>query len=92
MLKNVYFFNFDSSALFCDFFRFWLDFGRPGAVKKSKKIEKNCTKIDFGMDSVLKEASGRVLGGFWESFGIVLEKIWEDFCSFWDGLGEANND
>ena len=37
LLKNVCFFNFDFLAFFCDFFRFWLDFGRPRAVKKIRK-------------------------------------------------------
>ena len=67
-LEHHVFFNIDFLAFFCDFFGFWLDFGRPGAVKQSKKNE----NIDFLTRSVLKEASGRVLGGFWEGFGRVL--------------------
>ena len=75
MLKNAYFFNFDFLAFFSDFFEFWLDFGRPRAVQKFKKIE----KTDFLTRSFLKEGSGRVLGGFWDGFGWILKGFLMDF-------------
>ena len=78
---KVYLFNFDFFAFFYDFFRFWLDFGRPRAVKKNLKIE----KIDFLMLSVLKEASGRVLGRFWEDFVRIFKRICEAFWKDLDG-------
>ena len=79
MLKSVYFFNFDFLAFFSDFSRFWLDFGRPRAVKKFKKIE----KIDFVTRSVLKEGSGRVLGGFWDG----SERIFMGLGCIFGGFG-----
>ena len=51
------------------FFRFWLDFGSPGALKSLKKIE----KIGFLTRSVLKEGSGRAPGRFWKDFDGVLK-------------------
>ena len=45
--------------------------------------------------SVLKEGSGRVLGGFWDGFGEDLGRIWDGvgeefekiFEAFWKDLG-----
>ena len=69
----VFYFRF--FQFFFDFSRCWLDFGRPRALQKVKKSE----KIDFFSRSVLKGGSGRVLGGFRERFGKVLDGFWEDF-------------
>ena len=76
LLKSACFFDIDFLAFFFDFFRFWLDFGRPGAVKKSKKIE----KIDFSTRSFFKEGSGRVLGGSWDGFEVILRGFSMDFA------------
>ena len=71
VLKNAPLFNFVVLAIFCDFWRFWLDLGSPRALQKFKKIE----KIDFLTRLFLKEGSGRVLGRFWEDFGKILKGI-----------------
>ena len=76
VLKNMCFFNINFLAFFCDVFRFWLDFGRPGPSKNRKKIE----KIDFLMRSFFKEGSGRVLGEFWDGFGMILKGFSMDFA------------
>ena len=47
ILKNMYFCNFHFFAFFRDFLRFWLDFGRPWALQKFKKIRKNQKKSIF---------------------------------------------
>ena len=78
-LKNMFFFERRFLSFFFEFLRFGLNFGRPKIIKKSKKSHKNRKKIDFVMGSVLKEASGRVLGRFWESFGRVLGGFGQDF-------------
>ena len=64
VLKNVYFFNFDFLAPFCDFLRFWPDFGRPWAFQKLKKIRKNRLFNAFSSE-----------GEFWEGSGGVLEEF-----------------
>ena len=82
MLTIMCFFDFDFLQFFCDFKGFWLDFGRPWALQKLKKIRKN----RFFSCSVLKEGSGRVLGGFWEDLGRVLGGFWERFGKVLDGF------
>ena len=64
VLKNMCFSNIDFLAFFFDFLRFGVDFGRPWAFQKSIKNRKNRVRGAFGTRSVLKEGSGRVLGGF----------------------------
>ena len=71
------------------FFPIFLNFGSilggPGPSTNPKKVE----KFDFVTRSVLKEGSGRVLGGFWDGletilkgfsmeFGMILGRIWRD--------------
>ena len=68
MLKNMFFFDIDFLALFCDFLRFWLDFGSPRALKKLRKIEKNRFLNAFIFE-----------GGFWEGSGSVLGRFFDDF-------------
>ena len=80
----MWFFNFGFFSFFFDFSRFWLDFGRPRALQKLKKIK----KIDLFSRSVLKGGSGRVLGGFWEDLGRVLGGFWERFGKVLDGFWE----
>ena len=41
---------------------------------------------------VLKEASGRVPGGFREGFGTIFKRFWEDFRAFLEAFGGLNND
>ena len=79
VLKNVRFFNIDFLAFFCDFLRFWLDFGRPRAVKKLKKNGKNRFFNVLSFEGGFWEGSGRVLGEFWDGFGRILERFWSDF-------------
>ena len=76
------FFNIDFSALFLNFWRFWLDFGRPKIIEKLKQMQQHRKKNE--KTSILgralfggrpPEGFGRVLGGFWESF----ERIWGGF-------------
>ena len=91
MLKSTCFSDFDFSALFRDFYRFWLDFGRPWALQKFKKITQDAPKVDFGM------CLGRILfprwvwEGFWEDLGRILSVFQKDFermfISFLKGFG-----
>ena len=69
--------------------RFW-------DAKNDSKVEKNATtsqkkrkNVDFGTGSVRREASGRVLGGFLESFGRVWGGFWEGFGKVLKGFGEG---
>ena len=87
-LKNMWFFNFDFFNFFFDFLRFWLDFGRPRALQKLKKIRKNRFVLAFRFEGGFWKGSGRVLGGFKEGFGRSLGAFWtgfgwilERFCS-----------
>ena len=75
-------------ALFCDFWGFWLDFGRPWALQKLKKIRKNRFLIAFSFEGGFWEGLGRVLGGFWEGFGKILGGFWEGFGKVLDGFWE----
>ena len=76
------FFNIDFSALFLNFWRFWLDFGKPKIIQKLNKMQQHRKTNE--KTSILgralfggrpPEGFGRVLGGFWESF----ERIWGGF-------------
>ena len=77
------------------FLRFWLDFGRPKIIKKSKKIgEKRFWDafearfrfwIDFGSDF------GGILNDFgWilEDLGWILDGFWEDSRTILEAFGE----
>ena len=79
VLKTLCFFDIDFSSLFFDFSRFWLDFGRPRALQKLKKIRKNRFFFAFRFEGGFWKGSGRVLGGFSEDFGSVLGRFWMDF-------------
>ena len=68
VLKTMCFFDIEFSSLFFDFSRFWLDFGRPWALQKLKKIRKNRFLIAFSFEGGFWEGLGRVLGGFWKTF------------------------
>ena len=83
VLKNVYFFKLRFSRMFYDFFEFWLDFGRPGALKKLKKIEKNRFFNTFIFEGGFWEGSGRVLGRFRKDFEWIFERFWEDIWKDW---------
>ena len=80
------FFNIDFLALFLNFWRFWLDFGRPKIIQKLKKMQQHHKKND--KTSILgralfggrpPEGFGRVLGGLGQGFGRVLGEFWKDF-------------
>ena len=80
------FFNFDFFIFFFDFSRFWLDFGRPWALQKLKKIRKNQFFFAFRFEGGFWKASGKVLGGFQERFGRILERLCVDFMNLcWGG-------
>ena len=78
---------------FANFSDFGSILGGQKSLKNRKKSNKNSKirkKVDFGTGSVRRDASGRVLGRFWEGFGRVLEgfregfervlgEFWEDF-------------
>ena len=91
VLKTMCFFDIDFSSLFCDFSRFWVDFGRPRDLQKSiKKLKKSCSErfwSTLGIFDRIWEGSGRVLGRFWEDFDRFLDGFWMDFWRFWQGLG-----
>ena len=59
---------------------FFSDFGSilggPGPSKNRTKIE----KIDFSTRSFFKEGSGRVLGGSWDGFEVILKGFSMDFA------------
>ena len=70
-------------SFFFDFSRFWLDFGRPRALQKLKKIRKNRCFFAFRFEGGFWKGSGRVLGGFREGFGRILGAFWEGFGWIW---------
>ena len=93
--KTRIFFNFDFFAFFAILARFWEARGLPKIWKKTKKSK----KIDFWTRSVLKEGSGRILGGFWERFwsdfgGILVDfgRIWGRFLKLLGRIWVTNND
>ena len=75
----MWFFNFDFFSFFFDFSWFWLDFGRPRALQKLKKIRKNRFFFAFRFEGGFWKGSGRVWGGFREGFGRILGAFWEGF-------------
>ena len=79
VLKNMCSFSFDFYSFFFGFFGFWLDFGRPQAVQKSIKIQKNRVRAAFGARLGFFIDFRRVLGGFWEGSGTVSDEFWKDF-------------
>ena len=95
VLETMCFFDIDFLAFFCNFSRFWLDFGRPRRLKKSIKIEKIVlgTVLERVWDPVsildtILERFWWILEGFWMDFGRILEGFREDF---WKDL-LTNND
>ena len=64
VLKSVCYFKLRFFRFFCDFSRFWLDFGKPRAVQKFKKFEKNRFCDTFSFEGGFWEGSGGVLGRF----------------------------
>ena len=86
VLKNMYFFEFHFLAFFFDFWRFWLDFGRPRDVQKLAKNRKNRVRdgfgtrlgssIDLGHDfrAILVDF-GRIWDGFLKDFGKIFGRI-----------------
>ena len=79
----MWFFNFDFFRFFFDFSRFWLDFGKPRALQKLKKIRKNRFFFAFRFEGGFWKGSGRVLGGFRESFGRICERSGKVLDGFW---------
>ena len=76
VLKSVCFFNIDFLAFFCDFFRFWLDFG---GGRNRQKIEEKLKKSIFQRVHFLRmvlDGSRRVLG----LFSGDSERIFNGFC------------
>ena len=63
------FFYIDFSSLFLDFFRFWLDFGRSGRLKKSIKNRKNRVGDGFGTRLGFSIDFGHDLGAILVDFG-----------------------
>ena len=59
---------------------FWLDLGIPRAFQKLKRKRKQLENIDLLTRSFLKEGSGRVLGGSWDGFEVILRGFSMDFA------------
>ena len=85
VLKNMCFFNSVFLVLFFDFLQFWVDFGKPWALQKSVKNQKNWVRDAFGTRSVLKEGSGRALG----CFGRIFDDFLMDFVMIWERFLEG---
>ena len=88
VLKNMYFFNFDFLRYFGDFFRFWLDLGRPWALQKFEKIRKNRVMNAISFERGFWEGSGRFLGGFWTDFIRIWDRFSKNFRSIFEIFGE----
>ena len=48
VLETMCFFDIDFLAFFCNFSRFWLDFGKPRKFQKSIKNRENRVRGRFG--------------------------------------------
>ena len=83
VLKTMCFLKYFLGNVFFRFFatlaRFWEALEGPKISKKSKTSKKNTKRVDVGTRPILKEASGRVSGRFWEGLGKVLEGFGETF-------------
>ena len=67
---------------FANFSDFGSILGGPGPSKNREKIE----KIDFLTRSFFKEGSGRVLGGSWDGFEMILKGFSMDFAMIFWGI------
>ena len=67
--KYMFFLICFFGVFFCDFLKFWLNFGLPGPSKNLKKSKKD----EFLTCSVLKDGSERVQGRFGNDFLMVLD-------------------
>ena len=92
VLKTMCFFYFVFFAFFCDFSRFWLDFGRPRGLKKSIKNRKNRVRNGFGTCLGSSIDFGHDFGAILVDFGWVLDGFWKDFGRFLEGFDLTNND
>ena len=77
------FFGYRFFSVFLRFLAILLGFWEAPGPQKIEKNRKKSEKIDFLTRSVLKEGSGRVLGGFWEGSGRIFDGFWMDFGRFW---------
>ena len=99
MLQSMLFSNVEFETFFFEFWRFWLDFGRPRGFQKSIKNQKNRVWEAFNA----RQRVRLVFGRFWKGLGRVLGRFLEgvgkhfkenqdnfgkvlEFCleSFWD--------